>query len=99
MSQYNMDPSRMRSLPASSNAFSSAWMQRQVDRPTPAPWAPLHLGPVKLASHKTARARRRIHPPSLQFRMFLGVPLYPVLTTRFSRTSTHPTRLFMQLLR
>ena len=38
-------------------------------------------------------------PPSLQFVMPLGVPLYPVLMTRLSRTMTHPTRRFMQLLR
>lgn len=31
--------------------------------------------------------------------MPLGVPLYPVLMTRFSLTMTHPTLRFMQLLR
>jgi hypothetical protein len=34
----------------------------------------------------------------LQFFNPRGVPLYPVLMTRFSRIRTHPTRLFMQLL-
>lgn len=40
-----------------------------------------------------------IHPPSLQFLRLRGVPLYPVLMTRRSRTRTHPTLRFMQLLR
>lgn len=40
-----------------------------------------------------------LQPPSLQFVMPLGVPLYPVLMTLFSLTTTHPTRRFMQLLR
>lgn len=39
-----------------------------------------------------------VHPPSLQFVMPRGVPLYPVLMTRFSRTIQQPTRRFMQLL-
>jgi hypothetical protein len=39
-----------------------------------------------------------IHPPSLQLVRCRGVPLYPVLITRRSLTSTQPTLLFMQLL-
>jgi hypothetical protein len=39
-----------------------------------------------------------LQPPSLQLVMPLGVPLYPVLTTLFSLTITHPTLLFIQLL-
>jgi hypothetical protein len=39
-----------------------------------------------------------VQPPSLQFVMPRGVPLYPVLITRFSRTTQHPTRRFIQLL-
>jgi hypothetical protein len=39
-----------------------------------------------------------VHPPSLQLVMPRGVPLYPVLITRFSRTMQQPTRRFMQLL-
>lgn len=38
-----------------------------------------------------------LHPPSLQLVMPRGVPLYPVLITRFSRTMQQPTRRFMQL--
>jgi hypothetical protein len=38
-----------------------------------------------------------LQPPSLQFVMPRGVPLYPVLITRFSRTIQQPTRLFIQL--
>lgn len=37
VSQYRMAPSRILSRPASSRAFSSACMQRQVARPTPDP--------------------------------------------------------------
>lgn len=82
VSQYSTEPSRMRSLPASKSAFSSAWMHRQVDSPTPEPFASLHRG----------------QPPSAQFRRPRGVPLYPVLITRRSRpTRTQPTRRFMQL--
>src|SRR3569833_1903614 len=73
----------MRSRPASSSAFSSAWMHRHVAKPTPAPTPPLH----------------RPQPPSPQLRSPRGVPLYTVLMTRFSRTSTHPPRRFMQMLR
>ncbi|KAL7353965.1 hypothetical protein ACKS0A_04950 [Histoplasma ohiense] len=81
--QYNVAPSPIRSRPASNRAFSSAWMQRQVDSAAPPPSPQLQRG----------------HPPSLQFFVFRGVPLYPVLITRLPRTRTHPTRRFMQLLR
>ena len=80
--QYRVALPPMRSRPASSRAFSSACKHRQVLRPVP-PFAAL---------------LQRGHPPSLQFVMPRGVPLYPVLTTLFSLTMTHPTLLFMQLL-
>ena len=105
--QYKIAPSPILSLPASNRAFSSAWMQRQVDSAEPTPGPRLQRGPEKKGEEKQAqlyacamvfRAIHVIHPPSLQFLVFLGVPLYPVLMTRFSRTRTQPTRLFIQLL-
>ena len=45
VSQYNMEPSLIRSRPASSSAFSSAWMHKQVRRPTPAGCPSLHRVP------------------------------------------------------
>lgn len=50
MSQYKIEPSRIRSLPASSKAFSSACMHRHVESPTPPPCAPLHRGPCSCVS-------------------------------------------------
>src|SRR5215469_7386312 len=43
-----------------------------------------------------ARLLQRGHPPSLQFRVPRGVPLYPVDTTRLSRTMIAATFRFMQ---
>lgn len=45
VSQYRMALSRIRSLPASSNAFSSACIHRHVESAAPPPIAPLHRGP------------------------------------------------------
>jgi len=39
------------------------------------------------------------HPPELQFLVPLGVPLYPVDSIRFDRTSSAPTRRFIQFER
>ena len=50
VSQYKIEPSLMRSLPASSKAFSSACMHKHVERPRPAPWPPLHLAPMVLSN-------------------------------------------------
>ena len=97
VSQYKIDPSLIRSRPASNRAFSSACMHRQVDRPTPAADPVLQRRPFGVSLFIIRLAH--VHPPSLQFLRFLGVPLYPVLITRCSRTKTHPTRRFMQLLR
>lgn len=83
VSQYRTAPPPILSLPASSSAFSSACRQRHVFNPAPPAAFELHLG----------------QPPSLQFVTLLGVPLYPVLITRFSLTTTQPTGLRMQLLR
>lgn len=47
-------------------------------------WPPF-AGPLHLA-----------HPPSLQFTVPRGVPLYPVEMMRLLRTRTAPTRRFMQ---
>ena len=102
VSQYKIAPSPTLSLPASNKAFSSAWRQRQVDNAEPTPETLLQRGPNEALSYMFCSillmVRFIIHPPSLQFLVFLGVPLYPVLMTRFSRTRTQPTRLFMQLL-
>ena len=49
VSQYKIDPSLIRSRPASSKAFSSACMHKHVVRPRPAPWPPLHLAPIILS--------------------------------------------------
>lgn len=46
VSQYSIDPSRIRSRPASSKAFSSAWRHKHVERLTPAFWPLLQRGPV-----------------------------------------------------
>jgi hypothetical protein len=62
---------------------TSACIHKQLDNDCPLPSPMLHLE----------------HPPSLQFCIPLGVPLYPVLITRPLRTRTHPTRRFIQLLR
>ena len=42
---------------------------------------------------------QRGHPPEVQFVRFRGVPLYPVLMTRWARTSTQPTCRRMQFER
>ena len=51
--QYRMDRSPMRSRPASSRAFSSAWRQRHVESPIPALDALLHRGPMSLLAYGT----------------------------------------------
>jgi hypothetical protein len=43
--QYRIEPSRILSRPASSNAFSSAWMHKHVERSTPAFFPLLHRAP------------------------------------------------------
>lgn len=67
-------------LPASMTAFYSACIQRHSSRPTPEGVIELHLW----------------QPPSEQFSIPNGVPLYPVDTILMSFTITHPTNLFMQ---
>src|SRR3990172_2543347 len=64
-------------------AFSSACEQRHSSSRVPLLARLLHLG----------------HPPSLQFFVPRGVPLYPVETIRLSRTMTAPTLRLIQLLR
>src|SRR5215471_14506845 len=61
-------------------AFSSPCEQRHSSSAVPELARLLHLG----------------HPPSLQFRVPRGVPLYPVETTRLSRTMMAATFLLMQ---
>ena len=53
VSQYRMEPSLILSRPASSNAFSSAWMHRHVERLTPALCPALQRGPMGI---RTANA-------------------------------------------
>lgn len=94
------------SRPASSKAFSSACKHKHSSNPTPIaevdPVIEVEVEvEVEVASKVVGREREgpnpsewelhRPHPPSEQFRTKRGVPLYPVLTTRFSRTSTAPT--------
>jgi hypothetical protein len=99
VSQYKTEPSPILSRPASRRAFSSAWRHRQVERLTPEPCPLLHRAPSQVRPRLLVQWGEgcSLHPPSLQFRKFLGVPLYPVLMTLLSLTSTQPTRLFMQL--
>src|SRR5215470_13283772 len=61
-------------------AFSSPCEQRHSSRAVP----------------DVARLLHRGHPPSLQFRVPRGVPLYPVDTTRLSRTMIAATFRFIQ---
>ena len=63
-----MVPPMQLALPASITADSSACKQRHLSRSIPYPTLSLHL----------------LHPPSLQFFVRNGVPLYPVDMILFS---------------
>ncbi len=54
VSQYRIEPSRIRSRPASNSAFSSAWMHKQVERPTPAADPELHRRPAAIRNSPQA---------------------------------------------
>jgi hypothetical protein len=54
------------------------------------------MGLDSRASPPLADPLHRLHPPRLQLRVPLGVPLYPVERIRFERTNNAPTLLFMQ---
>jgi hypothetical protein len=61
-------------------AFASACIHMHASRPVPALAFELHLS----------------HPPSLQFVVAKGVPLYPVATILLSTAMTAPTLRFIQ---
>lgn len=97
--QYRVPPSPAPALsrPASSSAFSSACKHKHssID-------IPLRTGAAAAeTSPRLLRIEVELHreqPPSEQFTIPRGVPLYPVdrTTLRFDEMSTAPTRLFIQ---